>query len=49
MSLRKDAVAHLRRMSSSQKEEILASGVRIIVSNRVEYGLSSLNVGTFSM
>ena len=40
--------ACLRRMDAYGKEEILASGVRCVMSNRIAYGLSTLKIGTLS-
>ena len=39
--------ACIRRMSAYEKEEVLASGVRFLLSNRIAYGLSTLKFGTF--
>ena len=43
-----DLHACLRRMSAYEKEEILADGVLCVIPNRMEYGISTLKLGTFS-
>ena len=43
----KELNACLRRMAAYGKEEILESGARCIISNRLSYGISTLKVGTF--
>ena len=43
----KELNACIRRMSAYGKEEVLASGVRCLLSNRIAYGLSTLKFGTF--
>ena len=45
----KELNACLLRVSAYEKEEILASGARCLISNRIAYGLSMLKLGTFCM
>ena len=39
---------HIRRTSAYEKEEVIASGVRCLIPNRMAYGLSTLKMGTSS-
>ena len=43
----KELNACTRRMSAYEKEEVLASGSRCLLSNRIAYGLSALKFGGF--
>lgn len=42
----KELDARLRRMAAYGEEEILASGARCLISNRMSYGFSTLKIGT---
>ena len=44
----KELSARIRRMSEYAREEIMASGARFLIANRMSYGLSNLDIGTFS-
>ena len=43
----KELNACIRRMSAYEQEEVLAAGVRCLLSSRIAYGLSALKFGTF--
>ena len=38
----------MRRTSAYGQEEALSSGVRCLVANRMDYGIDTLGIGTFS-
>ena len=44
----KDLNGRRIRLSSYGKEEVLAAGVRCLITNRMAYGLSTLKIGTYS-
>ena len=43
------ARARLMRTFAYETEEIPATGARCVISNRMAYGLSALNMGAFSL
>ena len=44
----KDLDSCLMRMEAYGEEEVLASGVRCLINNRMAYGLHALKIGNFS-
>ena len=43
----KDSDGYLDRLSSYGAEEIMATGARRLINNRMAYGLSALKIGTY--